>query len=715
MKGLLNKAGRNVPVRFFGSAINRRKLGTMLLGGVLSASLLLASSTVFAELTTIELSPLVAKSTYIAPLDKNKEIGVVLAVPSSDLEGLKTMVKHVSTSGDPLFHKYLTAQEFAERFGGNQADYTALKNWATANGLVISQESIGRLGLTVRGSVLKFETLFKTQLNTYRASDGESFYSASTKPTVPAEISSKVSGVIGLTSSKARAPLAKVVKALGEEPAPHSATIRTDSAGGTGPGGTYSCVDLRAAYQMPQWGSREKGMIVGVFEQGYYNPADVKKYFTTFGIPKTVKQNAISVDGSPVTVEGEIEVEACLDLDMIVGMNPSISEVKVYIDDYTHDPFDVAMVDAFAAMADDTTPCQVVSVSYGQDEGYFGSSAESAEDSYTLQLAIEGITVFASSGDSGAYGNGYYYPYNVSCPAVDPYVTGVGGTTLFTIFGNNYYSENAWNELPNFGATGGGVSTYWGLPYYQDSLVGGTGYVTANGGSSTYRNVPDVAAVGDPLTGVGVYVSDQGGWLQVGGTSASSPIWAGYVTNINAAFYSSGLGHLGYFNPILYSVGTQEIGYGYPASWLFDIVTGSNGNAVYYGYPGYTNGPGYSNTTGNGSIWGGGFALQLLISGTQAGTRPGGFNVSVKGVPKATSTTIQWSPASTGASGYAIGLYQYGYGAYYVTHAFLAGPTAKTHTFTGLTPNTAYWVYMWGYNASGGSPDAYTSWTTATN
>lgn len=713
MKGLLNKAGRNAPARFFGSAINRRKLGTMLLGGLVSASLLLTSGAVFAELTTIELSPLVAKSTYIAPVDKNKEIGVVLALPSSDPEGLKAMVKHVSTSGDPLFHKYLTAQEFAERFGGKQADYTTLKNWATANGLVISQESIGRLGLTVRGSVLKFETLFKTQLNTYRASDGETFYSASIKPTVPAEISSKVSGVIGLTSSKARAPLTKVVKALGEEPAPHSATIRTDSAGGTGPGGTYSCVDLRSAYQMPAWGNRETGMIVGVFEQGSYNHNDVTKYFTTFGIPTTVKQKGVSVDGSPITKEEAIEVEACLDLDMIVGMNPSISEVKVYIDDYNYDPFDVAMVDAFAAMADDTTPCQVVSVSYGQDEGYFGSSAEAAEDSYTLQLAIEGITVFASSGDSGAYGNGYYTPYNVSCPAVDPYVTGVGGTTLFTIFGNNYYSENAWNELPNFGATGGGVSTYWGLPYYQNSLVGGTGYVTANGGSSTHRNVPDVAAVADPLTGVGVYVSDQGGWLQVGGTSASSPIWAGYVTNINAAFYSSGLGNLGYFNPILYSVGTHELGYGDPAGWLFDIITGSNGNAVYYGYPGYTNGSGYDNTTGNGSIWGGGFALQLLISGTQAGTPPGAFNVSVKGTPTATSTTIQWSPASTDASGYAIGLYQYGYGVYYVTHAFLAGPTVKTHTFKGLTPNTAYWVYMWGYNTSGGSPYAYTSWTTA--
>jgi hypothetical protein len=103
---------------------------------------------------------------------------------------------------------------------------------------------VGGLQFTVRRSQLWLghrSGLLKTELNTYRASDGDTFYSAGVKPTVPTEISSKISGVIGLTSSKARAPLAKVVKAMGEEPAPHSATIRTDSAGGTGPGGTYSC------------------------------------------------------------------------------------------------------------------------------------------------------------------------------------------------------------------------------------------------------------------------------------------------------------------------------------------------------------------------------------------------------------------------------------------------------------------------------------------
>ena len=705
MHGLFKNVGRDYSVRFVGGVITRRRWKSMALGGVVSASLLITFNAVFAELTTIHLSPLVSKSTLVAPLAENRQIGVVLALPSSDPVGLKAFIQHVSTPGDSLYRKYITPQEFAEKFGGDASDYQSLKVWAAGQGLVISQESISRTTLTVRGSVKTFSTLFKTQLNTYRTTDGAIFYSASVSPTVPSEIAAKVTGIIGLTTGKALAPMAKVAKVLGEKPAANAAlrpAIKTDNYG-TGPGGTYSPKDLQTAYETPKWGKLELGLTVALFEQGYYNPNDVKFYFKTFGIGTNTIQTAVGVDGSPLLNEKAIELEACLDNDMLVALNPDIAEVITYVDDYNWDPFPVAMVDAFQAVANDNK-AQILSVSYGEDEGYFGSDAETAEDTVLQQLAAQGITVFASSGDDGAFGNYYNYPYNVSDPASDPYVTGVGGTTLLTGFNGQYENEVVWNEFPNFGATGGGISTFWPLPAYQQ--LSGTFYVTANGGSATFRNVPDIAAVGDPLTGVGVYVSDQGGWFQVGGTSVACPIWAGYLSNLNAAFNWSGLGRLGFFNPTLYAIGNN-----YPAGYLNDIYVGSNG---FYGLggPGYGNGFGYSNTTGSGSIWGGGFALQVLISGKQAGTPPGAFKVIAAANPKATSATIKWTP-STGASGYAIGLYHSGSYGRNVANAFVEPPTATKLTFKGLTPNTPYTIYMWGYNASGGSPYAKTSFTTA--
>ena len=183
-----------------------------------------------------------------------------------------------------------------------------------------------------------------------------------------------------------------------------------------------------------------------------------------------------------------------------------------------------------------------------------------AENAVLGQLTGEGITILASSGDQGAYGRGPNGPYNVEDPSSQPFVTGVGGTTLFTDGNSNYEGEQVWNELANFaGATGGGISSYWTIPFFQSS-ESISNYVTQNGGSSTYRNVPDVAAVADLFTGVSVYSKINGGWLIIGGTSVSAPIWAGYVTLINSGLHYLGLKDVGYFNSLLYAVGGINTG-----------------------------------------------------------------------------------------------------------------------------------------------------------
>ena len=476
---------------------------------------------------------------------------------------------------------------------------------------------------------------------------------------------------------------------------------------GTGPGGTYGPQDLQTAYSIPTWGSLVKGQTLAIFEQGYYNPADVKYYETYFKTGSAVKQVPVSVNKSPILIEPAIEVEACLDVDMIVAMNPKVAKVLVYIDDYQWDPFDVAITDAFTKIADDAK-ASVVSASYGEDEGFFiGDGTEVALDTALQQCAAQGITVLASSGDDGAFGNGYNFPYNVSNPATDPYITGVGGTSLLTTTGEQYELESAWNEFPYFGATGGGISTYWSQPAYQN--VPYSGYTAGNGGSTTMRNVPDVAADAAVTTGVAVYVSDQGGWQQVGGTSVASPIWAGYLSNINAALTWTGLGTLGFFNPTLYSVGTTE--FPTPSDYMYDILNGSNGY-VPYGGPGYYNGFGYSNTTGNGSIWGSGFGLQLLLSGKQGGNVPGPLIVGLKSPATSTSAAIKWTTSSN-AVGYAIGLYHAGT-LFNIVQGYVAKPPKTSLTFTNLIPNTSYNVFVWGFNASGGSANPATaSFTTA--
>jgi subtilase family serine protease len=615
--------------------IGWRRLRNRLLGGLAFGWLLLPSSALFAQKVTVELSPLVARSSVVSPMDPQTQISVALVLPLSDAKGAADLVRRLSDRNDPNYKKFLTPQEFAARYGGNAEDFATLKEWAATNGLTVVHESLARTILTVRGSVQRFQELFTTQLNNYRGPDGREFYSAVSRPTVPDAIASKVTGVIGLTDSIQTAPLAKVYKRFGENPV---ASADHPEIGGTGPGGTYSASDLRNLYLIPNFGGVAPET-VAIFEQGGFHASDVKKYLQTMKLPdRPVK--VIGVDGYDGQVNGtSVELEAVLDIDMVIGINPDVHEVLVYEDG--NDTFPVALLDALDQVATDNK-AQVLSISYGQDEYLEGDTAMEAENTTLTQLGIQGVSVLASAGDNGAYGDtgSAFYPahLNVIDPGSQPLLTCVGGTSLYAGAHQTFLGEVVWNDLGlGFGATGGGVSSYWAIPDYQ-FLVD----TTRNGGSGTMRNVPDVAAVGDPETGVAVYSKINGGWVQVGGTSVSAPIWAGYTSILNAGCEYLGEAKIGQLNNFAYFT------LFYPP--LYAVNNGTNGSEQLYGTPGYSAGFHYNNCTGNGSLEGGGFAYQV-INFNRVGTA-GPLTIKITDVTDS-SVTVTWTK-SKGATGYVI-------------------------------------------------------------
>jgi len=682
-----------LPTRASHYVPNRQALKAFVFGLLLSP--FITSGHAFGQTKAVELSPLVAKSTLLSAVERNQSISVILTLPLSDPQGAAEFVRHVSQPGDPLFHQYLTPQQFATRYGANTADYAALEEWATSNGLSVVHESVARTCLTVRGSTAQLQTLFKTQLNNYRSADGKEFYSAAFRPTVPDEIATRVSGVIGLTNGAHYASLAKPYKVFGEDAA--LPTTAPDS-GGTGPGGTYSPADLRTCYQIPAYGDLVP-QSVAVFEQGGFNASDVTTFLKTMKLPK-VPVTFVSVNGYDGHVDdSQIELEAVLDIDMIIGINPKVKEVLVYEDG--NDPFAVAMVDALDQIATDNK-VQTVSISYGVDEVQQGDAEMIAENTALTQLAAEGMTVLVSSGDNGAYGRtgGFSSPAQLEAPdpGSQPLVTCVGGTTLTTGPNEAWLLEEVWNRLAwNDSATGGGVSSFWTIPDWQVPA-----YVTTNGGSSTYRNVPDVGAVGDPFTGVGVYSKINGGWIQIGGTSLSAPIWGGYISILNAGSQYLFGKSIGFFNPTLYGIGfLLGIGYGNPSNYLFPVPDGTNGNpGLFGGTPGYPGGFGYNNCTGSGTIWGGHLATQVLTAQKGTGKAPAGF---VFFSPKLTKTTaaFRWTTADL-ADGYIFELVGPGF----LTNTTIGFVTKQTKlTITNLTPQTNYSLYAYAVNKAGASQE----------
>src|SRR5256884_1138987 len=221
--------------------------------------------------------------------------------------------------------------------------------------------------------------------------------------------------------------------------------------------------------------------------------------------------------------------------------------------------------------------------------------------------AAQGQTILAASGDLGA--NGCYNPQTganttpaVDDPASQPYVTGVGGTTLHVNFNNTYQFEQVWNDrnIKN-GASGGGISLVWHMPYWQQAPG------VANAYSTGFREVPDVSLNADPQTGYDVFCKVGGcanqGWMIFGGTSAAAPAWAAMIALANQASLKANAFMVGFLNPSLYDIAHGATGTSYNAAF-HDIVpvSGYVNNNDYVGSSGtYPDGSAYDLATGLGT------------------------------------------------------------------------------------------------------------------
>ena len=160
----------------------------------------------------------------------------------------------------------------------------------------------------------------------------------------------------------------------------------------------------------------------------------------------------------------------------------------------------------------------VVSMSWGFAEGQAVLAQDEAlyDGDFTTPAGHQGVTFVASTGDYGTADPEY--------PAFSPNVVAVGGTSLYLNADNSYNNETGWGYFSNSAGTligsGGGTSLYEPEPTYQLGVQ-----------STGFRSTPDVSFVADPATGA--WISDpynlpaDNSFEIVGGTSLSSPCWAG--------------------------------------------------------------------------------------------------------------------------------------------------------------------------------------------
>jgi kumamolisin len=267
---------------------------------------------------------------------------------------------------------------------------------------------------------------------------------------------------------------------------------------------------------------------------------------------------AVSVDGgtnapdaNPQGDDGEV----MLDIE-VAGAVANGASIAVYFAPTS----DRGFIDAVnAAIFDRVHRPSVISISWGLAESGWTQQAMTAMDQAFQSAAAMGITVFCASGDDGSRDRVNDRRAHADFPASSPHVVACGGTRLESV-ASTITSEVVWND--SNGATGGGISDFFGLPDYQ---AGALVPRSANGDGRVGRGVPDIAGDAAPESGYAVRVD--GTDLVFGGTSAVAPLWAGLTALINQQLVDP----VGFVNPILYEQLIVE------ADVTRDITSGANG------------------------------------------------------------------------------------------------------------------------------------------
>ena len=472
----------------------------------------------------------VSESRRLGPVSRVTTLRLAIGLPLRNPEELETLVEGVSDPNSRHYRKYLTSEEFTARFGPTEEDYDKLIRFAQTSGLTVAGTHSNRMILDVLGTAETINQAFHVELALWEHPTRGHFVAPDKDPWLDVDVA--VRDVLGLDNFSVPRSLS-VQSALAEAAKP----LATN---GSGPFGLLLGRDFRAAYA-PNVSLTGTGQSIGLLELDGFYASDVAANFSAAGLPP-VPVNTVLLNGS-TGAAGASNVEVILDIMMAAYMAPGAT-ITVY------EGFN--WNDILNRMATDNSARQLSS------SWSFWPINETTEQIFR-QMIVQGQSFFQASGDTGAYYAG------TRSPTDNPNVTVVGGTAL-TLSGGVWSSETTWNS------SGGGASTNYAIPSYQQGLN-----MAALGGSATMRNSPDVALTG----AIQIYIIyNNGSQSAIGGTSAAAPLWAGFAALANQQASANRLPSIGFLNPAIYALGSSTR-YGIV---LHDITTGGNGIAARAGY-----------------------------------------------------------------------------------------------------------------------------------
>jgi len=644
-------------------------------------------------------SPLAKPENDLGPLDPSTKLPYVTMLLKSTAAQEAARKQLLTEQQDPSsanYHKWLTPEEYGDRFGMSHSDITALKRWLRLQGFTVVEVARARNWIAFSSTVGEIEHVFHTQIHRFTV-DGEERFANVTDPSVPKTLKGIVTGFRGLNNFQPKAGIIKGFRQIAPD----------YTSGGNNylaPDDLATIYDIATLYQAGVDGT---GMTLAIMGRTDVHMTDIEQFRAGFNLSVN--------DPTPVLATGctdpgytADEGEADLDLEWS-GAIARNATIKFVICDAAS-----GGVVGSLQYAINNNLAPVMSMSYSTCETQYTPAIAAQFDALIKQGTLQGQTLMVSTGDDGAANCDNQNTVTVASKgfavnlfASPPEVTAVGGTEFDADVNNpgtywspnngtnggsalSYIPEFAWNDgtvgtnlIPStIWSGGGGASIFFPKPTWQ------TGTGVPNDGA---RDLPDVAMAASGAHDGYVFCTNLGGatyvgscangiaqdTARVGGTSAAAPVFAGIVVLLNHYLNKNkgtapGLGNI---NPMLYSLAasTPTAFHDIPAG-NYSLTGTPSGNIVpcQSGTPncpatapfqfGFITTTGYDQVTGLGSV-----NANVLVT-----------NWSGSSGLTPTTTTLQVSPATVTA------------GASVTLTATIspAPPNGETVTFVDTTSST---------------------------
>ncbi|GHO53293.1 S53 family peptidase [Ktedonobacter robiniae] len=546
----------------------------------------------------------VAHSKNVSAVSGDQPLSLAIGLKLRNKEALQGLLQDAKNKKSVNYGRHLSADQVQNSFAPTQQSYDAVVSYLQSQGFKIDHTYNHRLLISFSGTASQAESAFHVQLNNYVDAKGRQFYANANDPTVPQDLAGMVQSIVGLDN------YTKYTR-----PSANSAPV-SNSIANAAVGNSVSCPSISGNSQLripSQFataynynglytkGYKGEGQSVALFELSSFIESDVQNYISCYD--KNTPTGILVIQTSTNAPDALQAYWVELDADIVLGMAPNLNRLNIYEAENTTSGY----LGQWAQIIADNVP--VVSTSWGFCEALTSSGTRDVENDLFMLAAAQGQTIVAQSGDSGSSNclssDARNTTLSVEDPASQPYVTGVGGTSLSVDGNSNYIGETTWNDSTGVGAGGGGVSSYWSHPAWQ---------VAPGTNASVNRQVPDVALNAAMGAQYLIYCSAAAGcefdnWWGFVGTPVSTSMWATFVALTNEQSVKNGGYNLGFINPYLYQIAS---GSNYHNDF-HDVTSGDNDYRSLQGgqYPATS---GYDMATGLGSFNAGNLANDLVAA-----------------------------------------------------------------------------------------------------